>query len=111
MTGRSYETTSSRSKTLDSGTLNVPAGSGQTTTVTGLSPYVTYYLALKAVDDWGNTSSMSNVTSAQTCDACTESFCKAWGEASYKRCTFNDTCGYEGCCRYTCVVPSLTTEN
>lgn len=42
------------------------AGSGQSVTVTGLSPSTTYYFALKTRDDAGNVSGLSNVASATT---------------------------------------------
>lgn len=47
-----------------------PAGSGttQTVTVTGLSRQVRYYFALKAADDAGNVSALSNVPSVTTPD-------------------------------------------
>jgi calcium-activated chloride channel regulator 4 len=42
------------------------AGTGETFTVSGLSGDTTYYFAIKAIDDAGNTGSMSNVYSGST---------------------------------------------
>ncbi len=44
------------------------AGTNQTFTVTGLTRQTTYYVAIKAIDDAGNPSALSNVPSATTPD-------------------------------------------
>lgn len=43
------------------------AGSAESCGVTGLSPRTTYYFAIKAVDDSGNWSDLSNVVSVEVC--------------------------------------------
>jgi len=46
----------------------VVAGTAQTFTVNGLTPSRTYYFAMKATDDAGNVSALSNVPSGTTAD-------------------------------------------
>ena len=51
-------------------TAGVPSNSGVTdsTRVTGLTPGVTYYFIIRAVDEWSNKSGFSNVATATTLD-------------------------------------------
>ncbi|QJD81913.1 fibronectin type III domain-containing protein [Cohnella herbarum] len=44
----------------------VVSGTGQTATVNGLSPNMTYYFAIRSIDDVGNVSALSNVPSLLT---------------------------------------------
>ena len=44
--------------------LPTAAGTSQSTTVSGLVPGVTYYIAIKTIDDYGNVSPLSNAASA-----------------------------------------------
>ena len=44
--------------------LPAAAGTGQSTTVSGLVPGATYFIAIKTTDDYGNVSPLSNVASA-----------------------------------------------
>ena len=44
------------------------AGTQQTFTVAGLTPSRTYYVAIRATDDAGNLSGLSNVPTATTAD-------------------------------------------
>ncbi len=42
------------------------SGAAETFTVSGLNPNTTYYFAIKALDEWGNTASISNSVSTRT---------------------------------------------
>ncbi len=67
---------------MSSPPLPAPAGATETTAITGLDPSTTYFFALKASDEVGNTSAMSNVATKTTADppeACIPIYtCSEW---------------------------------
>jgi len=81
------------------------AGVTESMTLSGLSMWTTYYVALKAYDEWGN-ADLSNVITCQTGGLCTTHYCIQLGEEYYKSCTW--TGGYGGtcdaCCAYSCTI-------
>lgn len=79
------------------------AGSLETMTIDGLAAGKTYYIALKAYDEWGN-GQLSNVLPCATGGVCTASFCRAFGPELFQRCTFTGSYGACGCCKYTCQI-------
>lgn len=78
----------------------LPAGSTESFTVSALSPDTTYYFALKATDEAGNQSGISNVlavTTAAVSQACVPQYsCSAWSACVNDRmtrtCTVTNNC-------------------
>lgn len=77
-----------------------PAGATETTTVNNLQPSTTYFFALKATDDAGNVSVMSNVASKTTSalpEACVPTYtCSEWSACvngtQTKTCSVTNNC-------------------
>lgn len=76
------------------------AGTTETVTITGLQPATTYYFALRATDDAGNVSAMSNVPTKTTSalpQACVPTYtCSEWSACvngiQTKTCSSNNGC-------------------